>query len=427
MSCELYLLLLAILRLGAVAVFIEPGMKRADMRAAIALADARAFVGIPKAHLLRIAWPVVRQIPLFLWARGRALSRKAASRGQEHSTLAVPPEHPALLTFTSGSTGAPKGIVRTHGALLAQHRALARVLNMSAGSVDLPGLPIVLLNTLAAGATAIIPPIGKRVSDTDPAQLAQLIREHKVETASGSPALFRPLADYADQHQIQFPSLKRVFIGGAPVPPALLYDLAPLLPNGDTCVVYGSSEAEPISHIDGRSVLAETAAMTARGYGLCVGEPVPEVKLRLDDGEILVAGDHVNEHYFNNPEAERVTKVRDDSGVVWHRTGDVGRLDEQGRLWLMGRCDDVIKRNGQQVHATAVEMAARSRPGVTQAALLDVDGRAVLVIEGTQPDLGELRALHTIIDDVQLMGRIPTDRRHNAKIDYAALRRQLQQ
>lgn len=425
MSSELYVLLLALWRIGAVGVFVDPGMSRANMLAAIRKARAQAFIGVPKAHLLRFFSSDVRRISLFMRAgKGRLLSRVSAQSGTL-GTTDVEADHPALMTFTSGSTGAPKGIIRSHGALLAQHHALARVLGTTQDDIDLPGLPIVLLNTLAAGATAVIPPIGKRVADTDPAKLAQLIRKHRVNTASGSPALFRPLADYARVHQIQFPSIRRLFIGGAPVPTSLLHDLAPILPNGDTCVVYGSTEAEPISHIEGQKVLAETAAQTARGEGLCVGRPVDEVSLKLVDGEIVVAGAHVNEHYFENPEAEAEFKIRDENGRVWHRTGDVGRLDERGRLWLLGRLGGLIEKNGNAVYTTSVEMAARSRPGVSQAAFVDLGHKAVLVVEGEKPDRAELKALHVTIDEVQVMRHIPTDGRHNAKIDYEALRKRL--
>ena len=170
------------------------------------------------------------------------------------------------------------------------------------------------------------------------------------------------------------PEIRRLFIGGAPVPTSLLHDFSPILTHGDTCVVYGSSEAEPISHINGREVLTETAAQSARGNGLCVGVPVDEISLKLIDNEIVVAGDHVNEHYFENPAAEAEIKICDEQGRIWHRTGDVGRMDDKGRLWLLGRLNDVIRRNGHTIYATAVEMAARSQPGVSQAAFLEVGG-----------------------------------------------------
>lgn len=426
MSIDLYVILLGILHLGAVAVFVDPGMGRRQIEAALQLAEPDGFVAITKAHLLRFVSPALRRVPVKLRVGGGRLARRLAGLPTDRQREPLSPEAPALLTFTSGTTGRPKGAMRSHGFLLAQHRALAGVLGTRPDDVELPALPIFLLNSLAAGATAVIPPIGKRVADVDPRQLCDTILRHGVTTSAGSPALYRPLVEYCREQRVVLPSIRALFIGGAPVSPGLLADLKPLLPNGESWVVYGSTEAEPIAHISGSDVLAETATATSQGAGLCVGVPVDCVRVRLEDEEILVCGDHVNQTYYRDPEAVRRHKVTDGDGRVWHRTGDLGRFDESGRLWLLGRKDHVVERSSRRIYPFAVELAARSLPGVTQAALIEHDGQVRLVVEGEGEGLRErLVALHPGIDVVQLMGRIPTDPRHNAKIDYARLRKML--
>ena len=116
----------------------------------------------------------------------------------------------------------------------------------------------------------------------------------------------------------------------------------------------------------------------ANGAGLLAGQPVDDVHVRIDNSEILVTGAHVNKGYLD-PARDAETKLRD-GDVVWHRTGDAGRLDDNGRLWLLGR-------HGADVgglHPFVVEAAARLWPGVVRTALAEMNGTPVLAIEGDE-------------------------------------------
>src|SRR5690606_16619894 len=136
--------------------------------------------------------------------------------------------------------------------------------------------------------------------------------------------------------------------------------------------VYGSTEAEPIAHVRMDEIaLADWEAM-ATGGGLLAGKPIPEIAVELRDHEVFVAGAHVNRGYLD-PADDRTTKaIRD--GVLWHRTGDAARIDETGRLWLLGRRE--AASNG--LFPFAIETAALSWPGVKRAALLAGSPRARL-------------------------------------------------
>lgn len=426
MSLELYVVLLGLFHHGATAVFIDPGMRIRQIRAALRLSNASLVLVTPKVRWLQVLFPS-------LWRR-RWLSvcsrrmEKLLESAPKVSIAEVEYEHPALLTFTSGTTGQPKGVMRSHRFLLKQHSALTNALGTSPQDIEMPVLPIFLLNTLAAGATAVIPPVGRRVADVHGQQIVDIISRYEVTTCSASPAFYEALVPYLSAQACE--TVRAFFIGGAPVAPNLISQLEPHLPNGGSVVVYGSTEAEPVSEIHGHTVLTETARATAAGAGLCVGLPVNSVSVRIDGdatvgGEVLVAGEHVNKAYYQDPLATAETKVTDERGVVWHRTGDIARIDELGRLWLLGRKSAVIERNGRRLYPFAAELAARAREGVRQAALVTHGAEVVLVVEGAIEQVQELVGADTGIDRLLAIPRMPTDVRHNAKIDYAKLQRWL--
>ena len=241
-------------------------------------------------------------------------------------------------------------------------------------------------------------------------------------------------------------SFQALYTGGAPVFPGLLARLQALAPQAEVVAVYGSTEAEPIAEIPFRDMApADLDAMRA-GSGLLAGPPVhPEITLRVirntwgtplapmdgiafnamactagEAGEIVVTGDHVLKGYLDG-HGDEETKFRVD-GRIWHRTGDAGRLDDQGRLWLLGRCSARIQGPAGDLWPFAVECAALQVPGVKRAALAQKDGRRLLAVEG-DPDFDALaKTLAWAALDAQIPVRqVPLDRRHNAKVDYPAL------
>jgi acyl-CoA synthetase (AMP-forming)/AMP-acid ligase II len=156
----------------------------------------------------------------------------------------------------------------------------------------------------------------------------------------------------------------------------------------------------------------------ADGAGLLAGMPISQARIEIVDHEIQVAGPHVNRGYLD-PTQDASTKVaRDD--ILWHRTGDAGRFDDRGRLWLLGR-REAAARN---LFPFAVEVAALSWPGVQQAALLADSERAILCVAGIGLNATDLARRTRHIGDIELriLAKIPLDKRHNSKVDYATLR-----
>jgi acyl-CoA synthetase (AMP-forming)/AMP-acid ligase II len=147
-----------------------------------------------------------------------------------------------------------------------------------------------------------------------------------------------------------------------------------------------------------------------------VGRPVPQATVRINANEIMVAGPHVNESYMDAT-MDAGTKVRL-GDKIFHRTGDAGRFDGSGRLWLLGR---LASREGH--HPFAIETAARMQPGVRGAAFVPVENRTILFIEGHIAgfDRDFQTRLETLSIEVRTIPAIPLDRRHRSKPDYTAL------
>lgn len=406
-SPELYEILIALFRIGAVAMFPEPAAGVAGVRAAVQAARPKAVAGGWLARLLRFAVPELA---------GARLVGGPTDGASDAGALAVTGEEaPALITFTSGSTGRPKGIVRSSGFLMLQHTLLERVRATQPGDVELISLPVFVLSNLAAGATSVLPR-GRlsRPARLDGGAMREAIRSHGVSRITAPPAVCQRIVETGGPIE----GLAAVFTGGGPVFPNLLRALSDMLPEGEVHAVYGSTEAEPIAHVRARDISANDWNGMAEGQGLLAGRPVAEARVVIRDDEIRVAGPHVNRGYLD-PTDDASTKVVED-GVLWHRTGDAGRMGADGRLWLLGR----LAAASGGIFPFAVETAALSWPGVRAAALLAGGGRARLAVAGEGLSESDLRVRAKALGDIEpmVLRSIPMDRRHNSKVDYARLR-----
>jgi acyl-CoA synthetase (AMP-forming)/AMP-acid ligase II len=435
-------------------VFVDPSAGRERLNRAVTRVRPDAFIGLPRAHLLRLTSSAIRSIPIHLSLGGYVPgARRIAYRG---TTTAAPieacgPDTPAIITFTSGSTGEPKAAVRTHAFLRAQRRALAESLALTPGEVDLTTLPIFLLSNLGSGLTSVIPDADLRAPGAiDPARVVRQIAATRPTTTVASPALLQRLATHATHTGVRLDSFRRIFTGGAPVFPGTLDLIARAAPESAIVAVYGSTEAEPIAEIDRREIGQADRQAMQRGAGLLAGRPTPSIRLRvLPDrwgtpigpwspadlereslgrdavGEIVVAGDHVLSGYLDGVGDEE-TKIRV-GDRVWHRTGDAGYMDGRGCLWLLGRCSARVRDTDGELYPFAVECAASEIPGVRRSAFLQREGQRTLVVEwddGVQGNTQDVLARLSWARIARVhVARIPVDKRHNAKVDYPALRK----
>jgi acyl-CoA synthetase (AMP-forming)/AMP-acid ligase II len=457
MSPELYLFLLALFYLGAVGLFVDPSAGRDHIERCCRMCPPKAFFGTSRSHLLRLISPEVRGVPLHFgtcWLPGsvNVLSCRVSPR----SNLApVDGDGPALITFTSGSTGIPKAAVRTHHFLQAQHRALAASLCLTPETLDLATLPIFVLANLASGVTSVLPntDMGEPGS-CDPVPIIEQIERHQVDSTAASPAFIERLADECIRTSRPLASLKKVLLGGAPVFPRVLDHARKAFPNAAITAVYGSTEAEPMAELAFDSISEEDVASMRNGRGLLVGAPVSSIQLQVirdqwgnpighvtasefaemnvpigHPGEIVVSGEHVLSGYLHG-ENESETKF-DVDAVRWHRTGDLGYFDSCGRLWLLGRGSAKIQDRRGTLYSLTVECALQHDPRVARAALVEVRGERVLVLQprnGYKLDTEsyQRQLSWASLDRLVTLAHIPVDKRHNAKIDYRNLKLLLQ-
>ena len=367
-SLDFFSLTFAIFKLGAIPVLVDPGMGLKNLKTCLAEAEPEAFIGIPKAHLARLLLGWGKQSLKKLICVGPNLPlcgtslqqlRQAAANSSFVITPTTPEETAAIL-FTSGSTGVPKGVVYSHGNFIAQVEALRRLYRIEPGEIDLPTFPLFALFAPALGMTAIIPDMdATRPAQVDPGKIIEAVENFGVTNMFGSPALINRVGRYGVEHGTKLPSLRRVISAGAPVPAVVLERFSRLLDAGaEIFTPYGATESLPVASIGSKEILADTRARTDQGCGVCVGRPVEGLRLEVigisdqpiptwrDDlrlpvgevGEIVVQGPQVTAGYFNRAESTALAKIAEpQSGGFFHRMGDLGYQDTQGRIWFCGR------------------------------------------------------------------------------------------
>lgn len=459
MSAELYILLLAAWWAGGTVLLLDPGRGLGHVAACVRRWRPRALAGPALVHWASWLVPGLRRGGALLgvrtsgWAPGTvalaAWMREGAPVGGG-GPAEVADDAPALVTFTTGSTGAPKAVVRSHGFLREQHRVLAALLRHEADPVEAVTLPVFLLSSLASGTTAVVPPgdIGKPGRIAADAVARQWARWQPVQTGASPAFLERMLGDVRGVAALA--RLRTILTGGGPVRTALLRRLRRVAPGTRVVVVYGSTEAEPIAEINADEVVDPRGAAWADAYvaaghvasgvacvlvepeaveaGVVV-EPEAFARLALGRGrigEILVSGPLVIRGYLGGV-GDAETKVRVGERV-WHRTGDAGVFDDAGRLWLAGRVGGRVRVAGGWVYPFPAENLALACRGVTRAALVEVGGRAWMAVEVERGDVAgvvEAALVERGWGDVRVcvVPAIPLDARHNAKVDTVRLRR----
>ena len=467
-SLELFILMFALFKAGAVPVLVDPGIDRRALSTCLAQAQPEAFVGIPLAHLGRV---------LFGWARGsirrkvwvgkgrfaggigypalRALGEKQLA-GKPGGAVAVDPDDPAAILFTSGSTGIPKGVVYRHRHFVAQVDLLRAAFDIRPGEIDLPTFPPFALFDPALGMTTVIPDMDPtRPALADPVRLIRTIEDFGISNLFGSPALVDTLSRYGAVRGIKLPTMKRVISAGAPVPLPVIERMLKMLPeDGKLWTPYGATECLPVAVVESRELAAVAKGHTEHGAGTLVDRVVAPNRVRIiapDDqphaewaqvrelaagqiGEITVAGPTATDLYYGLPEQTARAKVRDGDAIV-HRMGDMGYFDEQGRLWFCGRKSQRVVTPNGTLYTEQVEPIINGHPQVFRSALVGIGPAGaqtpVMVLE-LEPDIpgsehprifAELRELATRHPLTEQLSEFrvypkafPVDIRHNAKI-----------
>ena len=460
---DLIRIVFALFKMGAVPIVIDPGMGLKKFLRCVRHSKPMALVGIaPAIWSARLFRPSFRGINIKICV-GRGFEKQIGgfkSHGAFEVVDSAEDELAAIL-FTSGSTGAAKGVLYEHGMFLAQVDAIRRQYGIEQGEVDLPMLPIFALFNPALGMCTVVPDINpSRPASVDPEQIVRAIQQNSVTNSFGSPALWIKIARYCERKSITFPTIRRILMAGAPVPPALMSKMRAIIPNGEIHTPYGATEALPVSSISATEVLEQTVARTQNGEGTCVGRPLPNVLVRIVEptdgpiatiekvvelpagsiGEIIVQGASVTRGYDYLPEADADSKIVD-GAEQWHRMGDIGWIDDLGRLWFCGRKVERVLTDVGAMYTDCCEAIFNAHPWVYRSALIDLcQGRPAIVIEPEKSafpkstderarfieslrELGQKNTQTVAIKDFFFEANFPVDVRHNAKIHRLSLAR----
>jgi acyl-CoA synthetase (AMP-forming)/AMP-acid ligase II/pimeloyl-ACP methyl ester carboxylesterase len=447
-------------RAGAVVVLADAGLGIRGLHRALRGAAPDHIVAVPRglAAACTLGWTGQRIAAgavgrTTLRALGARLTLADVARRGAGAPLREPPgaDDVAAVLFTSGATGAAKGVVYRHGQLEAQRETLAATYGIGPQDRLVAAFAPFALYGPALGVPSVVPDMDVTAPRTLTAKaLADAASAVGATLVFSSPAaLVTVLATGNALDDAARTSLRRVRLllsAGAPVPADLLRRVRALMPAASAHTPYGMTEALPVA-----DVKLDEVEKAGAGNGVCVGRPVDGVELALSPlaadgtvadalttttdvtGEICVRAGHVKDHYDQLWVTERASVHEG-----WHRSGDVGHLDAEGRLWVEGRLSHVILTSSGFVTPVGLEQRVETVPEVRLAAAVGVGPpgveQVVLVVETGPTARRAALAPLRLADDVRRVAGVdvaavlavpalPVDIRHNSKIDRARVAR----
>lgn len=458
-----YVLVLALFRMGVVIVLIDPGVGRKVMKNSLREVEADAFIGMPLAHIFRILYyRSFKNIPLLytmgprLFWGGHPIAPLKSSNMGSYTEVPVQATDVGGIFFTSGSTGPPKGVLYQNGQFHAQIQLFSSHYQWNEKEIDLCTFPLIGLFSLCLGCSVVL-------ADMDPTHPARLrpkklwrnLQEHQCTHMFASPMVLRKITAYASPSKARLSHLKRIVSAGAPVPVSLLREVLVLLPpHAEIHTPYGATEALPVSDAHA-SELIDLHNSNHSQDGVCVGKPIGETKVSIvkiseeelneDDllsdldtgeiGEIVVSGPLVTQSYLASEAVNRMAKIFDKQGILWHRMGDLGKKDTEGRIWFYGRKNHRVELDDRVLFTIPVEARFNRHPLVKRTALVGIPGNRgvsvpVLIVETKrwlspwnrkrlQEELKVMAVSDRMTEPIQhflVKSKFPVDPRHNAKI-----------
>ena len=324
------------------------------------------------------------------WRDFAAVGTTASLAEVDRRSGALGPDDPSDILFTSGTTGVPKGVVMTHGRTLTVATDWVAMTGLSAGDVYLQvnpyfhmfGLKAGILASVASGATMLPEP----VFDVDRV-LARVAAEH-VTVLPGPPTLYQSILDHPGTARHDLATLRVAVTGAADIPVELIRRVHDELPFSLVVTGYGLTE--------GGTACATSAEDDAEAVATTVGRPRPGFEVRIvgeggrdvetgEAAEVLLRGGSIMAGYLDDP--DETAKVLSPDG--WLRTGDLGALDDAGRLRIVGRVKDMFIVGGFNAYPAEIENALLRHPAVQQAAVIGVPdlrlgevGMAFVVVSG---------------------------------------------
>ena len=460
-SADLTAAVYAVWRAGAVIVVADRGL--GSLRMARALRSARAdhvvgtAAGLALARVAKVpgtriaAGPVSRAAMRALGARWRLVDLARIGRSS-HLPAEPGPDDECAVVFTSGATGPPKGVVYRHRQLQAQLELVRSTYGLTGDDRFVAAFaPFALLGP-GLGIASSVPDIDVTAPATLTAgALADAVSAVGATVVFASPAALRGVhasaGDLTRAQRMSLGGVRLLISAGAPVPASLLRALREVLPAAAAHTPYGMTEAMPVTDISLPQIEA-----AGPGNGVCVGRPLAGVEVAVSavsrlgtadappasepgvTGEVCVRAAHVKDRY----DALWATERDSSRDPGRHRTGDVGHLDAEGRLWIEGRLGHVVTTSSGVVTPVGPEQRVQGLPAVDAAAVVGVGPVGiqqvvvVVVPEGPAPSprspvaglalTDAVRAVAGVeVAAVLLAAGLPVDIRHASKVDRSRL------
>ena len=441
---EFYLILTAIFKMGLQAVFIDPYAGIEHINRCCEMISPEGIIGSGKTLLKGFFLKGIRKI-------GKKINYEKIIEEAEKTKVTNNIEYeeidentPALISFTSGSTGFPKIITRTHGFLLGQHNVLEKNLKFKEGTGIYSSFPIFLLSHMATGATVFIPDINwKKPAESNFRDIVFQIKKNGIENIILPPVIFQNITEFCEKEGIFLENVQTVYTGGAPVFPRLMEKIRKIFINAEINTLYGASEAEPISRLNFKDITEDDIRSMQNGNGLLAGKIVEGLELKIEEiqekklstnfaeennnpeinpevrGEILVKGENIVNGYLN---------VQKNPDEKWHKTGDMGYINSNGQLVLLGRVKGRIQIGEKIYYPFAVETAFSFCEILKKSVLTSKNGKLYLLVERNSEYRGNLLKNTEILELKKkfeifkiIETEIPMDKRHNSKTDYKKL------
>lgn len=357
-----------------------------------------------------------------------------AGAGSDLPEVRINDSDPALIMYTSGTTGKPKGILLNYKHLEVSPKAMEYFVDLTDKDIKLAAIPlshiggfIYLQNCIHFGITVVF------MERFNPYEFLENIAKYKITCFHIVPAMYTAILTLKQIDKFDLSSLRWVVVFGAPSSPEIMNRFHQYCPNAKLLNGWGMTETCPpntVTPFDSSNIAS-------------VGKPAPHCEIKIFDendrerpagevGEIVIRGEVVMEGYYKDPQATNAVKRNG-----WLYTGDLGRFDNEGFLYIVGRKKEMIKVGGQIVYAPEVETALYKHEAVAEAAVVGIAdslrGEAVkafvVLREGTNTTAEDLRyfarehlAHFKVPQSIEIRPGLPKNR--TGKIDKELLKQQ---
>jgi acyl-coenzyme A synthetase/AMP-(fatty) acid ligase len=428
---ELICSALALFRMGAVPIVLDATTDLRELQVCLKSLNPEVFIGTASANLRRLMarWSlpsihsfITMRAPWF-WLGMTFEDLQAGGDPAGMEMVGVSASDPALICISAGRGSGPRAIEHTNGSISACMDALRTSLGTE--GLHLASSPLMAVLSSLTGLGSLCPQMDtRRPALADPTLLAELIEDHAPAIISGSPALLGPLLHAASQSGRKLSTVRRLWIHGAPVSLEMLEELeACLAEDVEIFMGYGTAECPVISMLSSAE-LRSLANKAESDRGICLGRPVDDLELEVSEkGEIQIRGESVSPAALSESE--------------WHQTGDLGFMDDQGRLWFLGPESGRVQTRNSSLDPVPIELIFNAHEQVALSALVGTgqgeDRRAVLVVQTLmeltpeeQARLGTELQAHAETLGLQLRTilfheNIPVDLMHRAHIQRVEL------